>query len=195
VCLAGLAAALRLVVLDSDPYPRLTWSSALLTDEGFYIHNARNLVLFGKARTDGFNNMLIMPTLHALQVLVFRLLGVGAVQARLISALASLLTLPLFFATLRRVFDTKIALVGTLFLGLDHTNLLYSRLALMDTPAAALLICCMYALVRGLPRARYPGAADAAAVCRARNGELLWMFTCGALLGRSTSSRLSPGWW
>src|SRR4051794_7168818 len=61
----GLAFALRLAALDSDAYPRLSWSSALLTDEGFYIHNARNVVLFGTAQTDQFNNMLIMPTLHA----------------------------------------------------------------------------------------------------------------------------------
>ena len=35
---------LRVIYLDADAYPRLSWSSALLTDEGFYIHNARNLV-------------------------------------------------------------------------------------------------------------------------------------------------------
>src|SRR5438876_186795 len=62
VVATALAIVLRLVALDSDPYARLSWSSALLTDEGFYIHNARNLVLFGTARTDEFNNMLIMPT-------------------------------------------------------------------------------------------------------------------------------------
>src|SRR5438132_3330214 len=102
---------LRIVALDSDPYARLSWSSGLLTDEGFYIHNARNVVLFGTARTDEFNNMLIMPTLHALQVLIFRLFGVGAIQARLISVCSSLLTLPVFYAALRRVFGNRVALV------------------------------------------------------------------------------------
>ena len=98
---AALAISLRLVALDSDAYSRLSWSSALLTDEGFYIHNARNLVLFRTARTDAFNNMLIMPTLHAIQVVWFRLFGVGAVQSRLISVCCSLLTLPIFFAAMR----------------------------------------------------------------------------------------------
>src|SRR5579864_875719 len=71
ITLLVLAVVLRLIYLDSDAYARLSWSSALLTDEGFYLHNARNLLLFGHLRTDGFNNCLIMPLLHLLQVGVF----------------------------------------------------------------------------------------------------------------------------
>src|SRR5437773_1084880 len=90
-----LMVGLRLVALNSDAYWRLSWSSALFTDEGFYIHNARNLVLFGHARTDDFNNALLMPTLHLVQVAVFRCFGVGVNQARMISVVCSLLTLAL----------------------------------------------------------------------------------------------------
>jgi 4-amino-4-deoxy-L-arabinose transferase-like glycosyltransferase len=187
--LAGLAVWLRLVALDSDAYSRLSWSSALLTDEAFYIHNARNLLLFGVARTDGFNNMLIMPTLHAVQVVVFRLFGVGAVQARMISVWSSLLTLPIFYAALRRIFGAKVAAISTIFLGLDHINLLYSRLALMDTPASALLICCLYALVRGLPAASCAAEVSSLVNCRRRNGELMWLFGCGSVLGLTYATR------
>src|ERR1044071_7649153 len=80
-----LAVFLRLIALRSDPYSSLDWSAGLLTDEGFYIHNARNVALFGHARTDEFNNMLLSPWLHYLQVGVFQTFGTGAVQARLIS--------------------------------------------------------------------------------------------------------------
>jgi len=184
-----LATVLRLVHLDSDAYARLSWSTALLTDEGFYIHNARNVVLFGAARTDDFNNMLIMPTLHAVQVLVFRLFGVGAVQARMISVWSSLLTLPIFFAALRRAFDTRIALTGTLFLALDHANLLYSRLALMDTPASALMICSLYALVRGVQAPNLPGSEDQEQVSRVQNHALCWFFLCGAITGLAYATR------
>ncbi|MGQ7394140.1 hypothetical protein ACTGZO_10930, partial [Streptococcus suis] len=86
VCLL-LMVILRLIAPGSNAYPRLTWSSALLTDEGFYIHNARNLVLYGHARTDEFNNMLIMPLLHLMQIGMFRMFGVGAIQARMISVI------------------------------------------------------------------------------------------------------------
>ncbi len=141
---------LRVVYLDSDAYPRLSWSSALMTDEGFYIHNARNLILFGKERTDDFNNVLIMPVLHWVQFCVFRIFGVGAVQARSISVVLSLLTLPLFFDLMHRAFRWRVAFVATVFLGFDHIYALYNRMALMDTPACAFLICSIYALIRGV---------------------------------------------
>lgn len=140
---------LRVIYLDSDAYPRLSWSSALLTDEGFYIHNARNLVLFGHERTDDFNNALLMPLLHFIQVIVFRWAGVGAVQARSISIALSLMTLLVFFAALRRAFGTRVAWLGVLLLGLDPVFVLYNRLALMDTPACFPLCAAFYAWVRG----------------------------------------------
>ena len=95
---------LRITALDSDPYHRLSWSSGLLTDEGFYIHNARNVALFGRERTDDFNNMLIMPTLHYVQVWVFHAFGYGIVQARWISIVCSLLAVVLLFDAARRLF-------------------------------------------------------------------------------------------
>ena len=136
---------LRIVHLDSDAYARLSWSSALLTDEGFYIHNARNVVLFGQMRTDEFNNALIMPLLHLVQVAVFSLCGVGAIQARLISVACSLLTLLVFFCALRRAFGSRAAWLGLALLGLDPVFALYNRLALMDTPACLPLCAAFYA--------------------------------------------------
>ena len=141
---------LRLYALNSDAYPRLSWSSALLTDEGFYLHNARNVVLYGHARTDGFNNMMIMPFLHYLQVVWFQMFGVGAYQARILSVLFSLLSLPIFYAAMNRAFGKEAAGWGALLLGLDHIYLLYNRLALMDTPGAAILIIGWYFWVLGL---------------------------------------------
>ncbi|HLI48830.1 MAG TPA: hypothetical protein VKV18_09100, partial [Chthonomonas sp.] len=69
----GLMVFFRVYALASDAYPRLSWSSALLTDEGFYLHNARNLLLFHHTTTDEFNNDLIMPYLHYAQILTFHL--------------------------------------------------------------------------------------------------------------------------
>jgi 4-amino-4-deoxy-L-arabinose transferase-like glycosyltransferase len=141
--------ALRFVALGADAYSRLDWSAGLLTDEGFYVHNARNVALFGHARTDGFNNMLLSPLLHYAQVAVFSVFGVGAVQARSISVVCSLLTLGLLFAALRRAFDNRIAWTAVAFLGLDHVSLLYNRMALMDTPAALPAVAAFYCFVRG----------------------------------------------
>jgi 4-amino-4-deoxy-L-arabinose transferase-like glycosyltransferase len=143
------AVLLRVVALKSDAYPALSWSSALLTDEGFYIHNARNVVLFGAARQDGFNNMLIMPVLHCIQVLVFKLFGVGIVQARAIPVALSLIGLGFFFAAIRSLYGFRCAFAAALFLGLDHTRFLYDRLALMDAPAASILCIAVWAVVTG----------------------------------------------
>jgi 4-amino-4-deoxy-L-arabinose transferase-like glycosyltransferase len=181
----ALMMGLRLICLESDAYPRLDWSTGLLTDEGFYVHSARNVILFGQARQDEFNNALLMPVLHSVQVTVFHLFGVGIVPARLISVASSLLTLLVFFAALRRAFGERVALLGTLLLGLDHTNLLYNRLALMDTPAALPMVGAFYALLRGCGlRADASETPDAPPRFAA-----LWLCACGALLTLAFATR------
>ncbi|MDE2125845.1 MAG: glycosyltransferase family 39 protein [Armatimonadetes bacterium] len=141
---------LRLVALRADSYAHLSWSAALLTDEGFYIHNARNLVLFGHATTDRFNNALLMPTLNILQIAVFRLFGVSDVSARMISVFFGLVSIALIVDGARRVLGSRPALFAGLLLGLDHVYLLYNRMALMDTPAACMLAASWWSLCRGL---------------------------------------------
>ncbi|HLJ56200.1 MAG TPA: glycosyltransferase family 39 protein [Chthonomonadaceae bacterium] len=173
----ALAVLLRLVALDSDPYARLSWSSGLLTDEGFYIHNARNVALFGSPVKDGFNNMLIMPTLHFVQVAVLRVWGVGAVPARMISVVCSLLAVAALYFAVNRAFGRRAALIAALILALDHTNLLYNRMALMDTPGELLLVCALYAWVRGVE-----GSFN-----------LRWMAACGALLAVAAITRSLAG--
>ena len=167
---------LRLVFLDADAYPHLSWSAALLTDEGFYLHNARNAILFHRFQTDDFNNALIMPLLHVCQLGWFRVFGVSAVSARLLSVAFSLGTLGLFFAALRRAFGSRVAWLGTILLGLDHVNLLYNRLALMDTPAAFWMVAAFYAWV------------VAAQACSSRQRYYAFL-ACGLLLGAVYATR------
>ena len=178
--LIALLVLVRVVWLDSDAYARLSWSSALLTDEGFYFHNARNLVLFGHAHTDDFNNALIMPLLHVVQVGVFRVIGVGVIQARSISVVSSLLTLLVFFCAMRRAFSPHVAWLSLLLLGLDPVFTLYNRLALMDTPACLPLACAFYAWVR---------AAEKKEEKKRRGAEETWLFVCGMCLGLAYTVR------
>lgn len=145
---AALAVWARVVALDADPDFRLCWSSGLLTDEGFYTHNARNAVLLGHARTNEFNNMVLSPLVHAAQAAVFRLFGVGYPQARAISVVCSLLTLVVMFAALRRAFGERVAWLGTLVLAWEHAYLMYNRMALLETPATLFLALAFYAWVR-----------------------------------------------
>ncbi|MDQ2921787.1 MAG: glycosyltransferase family 39 protein, partial [Acidobacteriota bacterium] len=171
---------LRLIALRSDPFLKLDWSAGLMNDEGFNIHNARNLILFGHASTDEYNNMLFSPLYHFAQVGVFTVFGVGSVQARMISVGCSLLTLLFLWAGLKRAFDKRIAFTALLFLGLDHTNLLYNRMALMDTPAALLAVMAFYAFVRGAIQERE---------AITRNQKWLWLMACGALIALAVTVR------
>ncbi len=170
-----LMVGIRLVDLESDPYRWLDWDTGLMTDEGFYSHNARNVALFGHPRTDEFNNMLASPLLHYLQSAVFTAFGFTTVNARLISVLLSLLTIVIYFAALRRSFGIRVAVTATLFLGLDHTNVLFNRMALLDTPATLLAVCVFYAVVR---------ASDVQSKRR-----IAWLAGCGVLLGLTFVTR------
>jgi 4-amino-4-deoxy-L-arabinose transferase-like glycosyltransferase len=170
-----LMAGLRSADLRSDPYRGLDWDTGIITDEGFYCHNARNLALFGRERLDEFNNMLVSPLLHYLQVVVFKAAGFSSVNSRGISVVLSLLTIAALFASLRRAFGPRVAITAALFLGLDHFNLLFNRMALNDTPAAFLAVCSLYAFVRFVESA---GTSRAA-----------WIGTAGALLGMTLVTR------
>jgi len=124
---------LRIVDIGADAWKDLDWGTGIWTDEGFYAHNARNQVLFGKAEQDGFNNYNLSPVLHAIQVIVFTQFGVGLVQARLISIIASLLTCGFLYAGVRLDFGKRAAGLSLMLLGLESSFILYNRLGLMES--------------------------------------------------------------
>ena len=78
-----------------------------------------------------------------------------------------------------------VALIGTLLLGLDHGNLLYNRMALMDTPAAFLMVSAFYAFVRSQEETKEGGGAKAGA---------RWAVVCGAMLGLTYATRGITRW-
>jgi len=125
--------ALRIVDIGADAWKDLDWGTGIWTDEGFYAHNARNQVLFGKPEQDGFNNYNLSPVLHAIQVIVFTQFGVGLVQARLISIVASLMTCAFLYAGVKLDFGRKAAALSLMLLGLESSFLLYNRLGLMES--------------------------------------------------------------
>lgn len=124
---------LRVVDIGADAWKDLDWGTGIWTDEGFYAHNARNLVLFGKPEQDGFNNYNLSPVLHAIQVAVFTKFGVGLIQARLISIVASLLTCGFLYAGVRNDFGARAAAFSLMLLGLESSYILYNRLGLMES--------------------------------------------------------------
>lgn len=185
VVLVGLLALLRVLWLDSDAYTGLTWNSELVTDEAFYCHDARNLLLTGSIHVvgDNFHNSLITPLLHLIQVGVFRVFGFSLVASRWISVCFSFATLALFYASCRRAFGNRTALTALVLLGFDHINLLYNRMALMDTPAQFFLVACFYSFIRAFPAAPNINATNSAANnAPLRNSNAAWLTVCGLML-------------
>jgi 4-amino-4-deoxy-L-arabinose transferase-like glycosyltransferase len=156
---------LRLLWLDADAASTLTWSGAPFTDEGLYSHAARNRVLFGTWRTDGWDNRLVSPLFDVLAFLVFRVAGVGYAQLRLINVVLTTLALPLWWAFLRRDVGERWAFLGVGLLGLNYFWFQYSRLGLLEPGVVVWLI--------------------ASAWCwrRAVDGSWRWAIGCGICAG------------
>ena len=147
--------AVRLIALDADPPAWLSWSSGVYTDEGFYTLDARHEALFGTGAPGNFHDRLVSPLLSFLQQGVFTLGRAGVVQARLVSVVAGLLTVAVFWGGLRRVFGERAALWGALFLGLAPPFVFYNRLALQETPTVFWLVLAWALCVMG--RKAQPG--------------------------------------
>lgn len=145
-----LCLLVRLVALDADPSPWLSWSTGLYTDEGFYTLDARHETLFGTAAPGNFHDRLLSPLLSVLQQGVFSLFGVGLVQGRLLSVGFGLLTVGVLWLGMRRAFGERPADIGALFLGLAPPFVLYNRLALQETPTVFWLVLAFTLWVYGI---------------------------------------------
>ncbi|HEY0605690.1 MAG TPA: glycosyltransferase family 39 protein [Herpetosiphonaceae bacterium] len=148
----GVALALRLLWLDADAATTLTWSGAPFTDEGLYSHAARNRVLLGTWRTDGWDNRLVSPLFDGLAFVVFSLFGVGFVQVRLISVVFSTIALLLFWDTLRQDWGPRWAVLGCALWGLDYFWFQLSRLGLLEPSMVAWLVVAAWCWRRSLDR-------------------------------------------
>ena len=129
-----LFAFVRLIALDADPPPSLSWSAGIFSDEGIYSLDARSVLLTGHWASGNFHSAVVAPLLHLIQIGVFEVFGLGLIQARLVSVVFSLATLALFYAALRRLYSDHMALMAVTLLGLSFPFVCYNRLALLETP-------------------------------------------------------------
>src|SRR5436190_9174608 len=81
-----LGALLRTLFPAADP-PWNPSVGVVWHDEGAWVHNARNKVLFGAWSFDAWNPMFLAPVFTGLEYGAFELFGVGVRQARLVSEL------------------------------------------------------------------------------------------------------------
>ena len=123
-----LAAALLLRAINLDADPSALISRDVITDEGWWAHNARNAVLYGQWRVDDHNLGLYAAYLYnALVYVAFEMFGVSLTAMRMLSALAGWLTIVLLFLMVRREIGLAAAVIAGALLGFSNLHIIYSR--------------------------------------------------------------------
>ena len=133
---------LRLFQLHADVSPLK--NLAELVDEGLWVHNARNMALFGKWTIDQFNQPLIgAPLFNYLLYFVFKFFGTGFFQARLIPALSGWLTLTVVYFIVRQSRSRIISLSCAGLLGFINEFLMYNKVCFPES-LQILFFCLMF---------------------------------------------------
>ena len=130
---------LRVLWLTADP-PTHATVGIVWHDEGAWVHNARNRVLWGTWRTDEWNPMFIAPVFTGLEYIAFSLAGVGTWQARTVSVAAGLVSVLLLATGLGATAGRRAALIGATLLATNYVAVMWNRAALMESTMTAFLV-------------------------------------------------------
>src|SRR5690606_28286256 len=133
-------------------------------DEGPWVHNARNRVLWGVWRTDEWNPMFVAPVFTALEYAAFSVFGVGTWQARTVPAISGLAAVLLLAAGLAAVAGRRTALIGALLLSTNYVFVMWNRAALMESTMTAFIVAGWACYALALRRPAVGLAAGASAV-------------------------------
>jgi 4-amino-4-deoxy-L-arabinose transferase-like glycosyltransferase len=156
-----LGGILRVAWLTSDP-PTHAPVGIVWHDEGPWVHNARNRVLWGTWRTDNWNPVFIAPVFTGLEFVAFSAAGVGTWQARTVPVASGLAAIALLGVGLGVLAGRRAGIIGALLLATNYTFVMWNRAALMESTMTALLVAswAAYAL-----SGRRPVAGVLAGVC------------------------------
>jgi 4-amino-4-deoxy-L-arabinose transferase-like glycosyltransferase len=149
----ALGGVLRGLWLTADP-PTQGNVGIVWHDEGPWVHNARNRVLWGAWRTDAWNPVFIAPVFTGLEYAVFREFGVGQWQARLVPAGSGLFAIAMLAAGSLALWGRRAALAGALLLATNYPFVMWNRAALMESTMTAFIVAAWaaYALASTRPR-------------------------------------------
>lgn len=138
IVLAG-ATLLRGAWLTADP-PTQPPEGIVWHDEGAWVHNARNRVLWGAWRVDNWNPVFINPVFTGLEYAAFRAFGVGTWQARTVPLASGLLAIACLAAGLAAVGGRRAALIGASLLATNYVFVMWNRAALMESTMTAFIV-------------------------------------------------------
>jgi 4-amino-4-deoxy-L-arabinose transferase-like glycosyltransferase len=138
----------RILQLGADPPADFSWSGGYFADEGFWSHNARNVVLFGNPVQDDWDARAVSPVFARLQELSFRLFEPGFLQVRLVGLLSSLIIAFTAFALFRTQFDPQAAFLYAILASLNYPMMVLGRQGILDPFAASLCLAALFLALR-----------------------------------------------
>src|SRR3954462_13190092 len=145
--IALLALGLRTIYPAADP-PWRTTVGIVWHDDGAWVHNARNKVLFGAWRQDEWNPMYIAPVFTGFEYLSFAAFGVGVRQARLVSEIAGVGSVLLLACGVRRIGGDVAGLFAGALLATNYVYVMYDRAAIMEALMTAFIVASWYCVAR-----------------------------------------------
>ena len=141
----GLLAYVRFVFLGADFPIDLGGYGMAYTDEGWWSRNAVAWVREGSWYIDdGYNTITNLPVLPIIQIVWFKLFGVGLVSARAISVVCSLLVSGGVYLLARRELSVSFAWIAPFIVLTDYSVFVYSRLALLEMPMLVFLLASLW---------------------------------------------------
>ncbi len=150
VLLLGLVP--RVIHLSADPPVRISPTSCGdYGDPASYAANARNKVLFGRAKIDDFNGIYASPVGHLSTYLIFSVFGPGMRQMNLQPVLFSVLLFGVLFFFARACFPEARGLFFFL-LTLNYPFIIYGRIADQVMPMTLFAVLGLFFFLKGWER-------------------------------------------
>jgi len=144
--LVAVAALAPFVALD--PIRGVTFSNGPFTDEAWYVANARNWAVFGSFATDEWSLYLGSLPFAIVEGLVFRVFGVGLIQARLVDVACVAATAGLIGGALRPLFGRGSAMLAGTGYATCALILFHGRTAIVDPMSGLFLTAGLLTITR-----------------------------------------------
>ena len=113
----------------------ITWH-----DEGPWVHNARNRVLFGAWSLDRWNPMYLTPVFTGLEYASFAAFGVGTWQARLVSEGMGTISVIALALGVAAIAGRRAGLIAAVLLATNYVYVMWNRAALMEATMTAFMV-------------------------------------------------------
>jgi hypothetical protein len=193
VAVAVAAVIVRTVFLAADPPVDLSWSQALFTDGARAIDGARNKIMYGDWMADRISPVLLFyPISNLLAYFIYRISGIGLVQANLTGVIPALAALALVYLYMRRWGGTAVSAVALALFALPYVLVIYTRTPLVESLQIFLLLAAFVTFLRGGSRGSLAaGALTGAAALMVKLHALHFAAAAGLFL--LLASRLDAG--